>query len=367
MTLTANNVFTLVKKAAVDWMNDHAPRLGAALAFYTIFSLAPLMTIAISIAGLWFSENASTELFRQIGLMIGEDNSQALQTMIVQPENKGSGIFTATSAVVMLFVGATGVFVQLQDSLNEIWEVRVKPGKGIMAFIRNRLLSFAAVLSIGFLLLVSLLLTAAIGAIGAMFSNWIGSAEPLWHAVNMVVSFAVITLLFAFMFKFLPDAKVPWRYVWFGAIVTSILFSLGKFALGLYLAKSSLASTYAAAGSLIVLLLWVYYSAQIVFFGAEITQAYAIMSGHRIEPARYAEKDEEKIAQTRKAAEYRDRKKEASRTHLAQPAGARRVGESSENGDAVGQPHASRSIRGVLLLALMYIPLEKWLFKKGGS
>jgi len=312
MKLTGKNIFTLFKQAGSDWSNDHAPRLGAALAFYTIFSLAPLITIVISIASLWFSNNASQHIFDQLGGLIGSDNAVSLQKMLVQPGKSSSGWFTAISAGVMLVSGATGVFVQLQDSLNQIWEVKQKPGQGIMGFIRHRLLSIAAVVSIGFLLLVSLLLSAAISAVGKLIGGSMGDLEWLWQIVNMVLSFGIITVLFAFMFKFLPDAEISWKDVWVGAIVTSILFTVGKFGLGLYLGKSSLASTYTAAGALIVLLLWVYYSAQILFFGAELTQEYAEMSGREVVPSPHAEWDSEEQCASKAAAENKERKKQAN-------------------------------------------------------
>jgi membrane protein len=307
MKLTGKNIFKLFKQAAMDWSNDHAPRLGAALAFYTIFSLAPLITIVVSIASLWFSQNASQEIFNQLGSVIGADQAQSLQKMLVQPGKETSGMFTAISAGVMLVFGATGVFVQLQDSLNQIWEVRQKPGQGIMGFIRHRLLSLGAVLGIGFLLLVSLLLSAGIAAVGKFLGTG-SSMEWLWQIVNMVVSFGVITVLFAFMFKFLPDAEIDWKDVWVGAVVTSVLFTVGKFGLGLYLGKSSLASTYSAAGALIVLLLWVYYSAQILFFGAELTQEYADMSGREVAPSPHAEWDAEKQCATQEVEKRNERK-----------------------------------------------------------
>jgi membrane protein len=381
MKLNFKKVFHLLKEAASDWSNDHAPRLGASLAFYTIFSLAPLITIVVSIASLWFSHNASQTIFNQLGGIIGADNAASLQKMLVQPGHEGSGWFTTISAAVMLIFGATGVFVQLQDALNQIWEVRPKPGQGIMGFIRHRLLSLAAVVSIGFLLLVSLLLSAGISALGHLMGGWIGDAEWLWQAINMILSFGVITALFAFMFKFLPDAEIDWKDVWIGAVVTSILFTIGKFALGLYLGKSSLASTYTAAGALIVLLLWVYYSSQILFFGAELTQEYADFRGREVKPSPHAEWDEEKICAAQAAADYKERKtgekpklKHGS-SHAPAPHPAHKISPQPAlaSGSAPSFYEASHSssssmplkqLGGLCLLVLLLIPLQKKLFPK---
>ena len=237
MKLSGRSIFNLFKDAGTDWSNDHAPRLGAALAFYTIFSLAPLLTIIISIASLWFSENASGHIFRELGSVIGQSNAESLQHMLVQPGKKSSGIFTVISSGVMLLLGATGVFVQLQDAMNEIWEVRPKPGQGIMGFIRHRLLSVAMVL--GIRVFASRVVTAhdSDRSDGKYFGHWLGDAAWLWQVINNLLMFGVVTALFALMFKYLPDAKIAWSDVWFGAFATAVFFTIGKFALGLYLGK----------------------------------------------------------------------------------------------------------------------------------
>ncbi len=191
-------------------------------------------------------------------------------------------------SIVVLLVGASGVFIQLQNALNTVWDVKVKPDAGIMNFIRKRLLSFSAVLGIGFLLLVSLLASAALSGMNKYMSGLLPGADWVWEAINMVVSFGFITLLFALMFRYLPDVEIQWSDVWVGALITAGLFVLGKFLLGLYLGQGSFGSTYGAAGSLVILLAWVYYSAQILFFGAEITQAYAREYGGRIVPNDHA-------------------------------------------------------------------------------
>ena len=362
MKSKAGKYLELFKTAAVDWMNDHAPRLGAALAFYTIFSLAPLITILVSIAGLWFSENANQQMFAEIGRVMGEENAAKMQELLAQPGSKSSGIFATVSAGVMLLFGATAVFVQLQDSLNEIWEVKAKPGQGIMGFIRNRLLSLGAVLAIGFLLLVSLVLSTFISAIGNMMGGWIGDMGWLWQTINLIVSFAIITVLFAFMFKYLPDAEVAWKDVWFGAAFTSILFAVGKFALGWYLGKNSLASTYAAAGSLIVVLLWVYYSAQILFFGAEITQAYAAMKGREVVPSEHAQWDAEKRCKTKAANEKREEKKKIKTGETLSPGLAPAYAGSAPGPVSGSSRKGIKKAAGLALLAVALAPIEKKLF-----
>ena len=354
MKLGAKGYLGLFKTAAMDWMDDKAPRLGAALAFYTIFSLAPLLTVVITIASLWYTENADQQIYSHMASVIGQEKAAELGEMLTQQGEKKQGVFTAISAGVMLLIGATGVFVQLQDSLNEIWEVKPKPGQGIMGFIRHRMLSFAMILGVGFLLLTSLLLSAALSAVGKYFSHMIGDMNILFQALHIGVSFGVITLLFALMFKYVPDAKISWKDVWFGAVVTTLLFTVGKFALGLYLGKSSVVSTYAAAGALLIVLLWVYYSAQIVFFGAEITQAYARAMGRGVHPSEHAERDEEKALQAEAKANDRERKKLAkgkSSDLLPEPVYAMQSGGKMR--------HAAKTFGGIVLLIAALIPLEK--------
>src|SRR4051812_47663550 len=364
MKLSGRSIFNLFKDAGTDWSNDHAPRLGAALAFYTIFSLAPLLTIIISIASLWFSENASGHIFRELGSVIGQSNAESLQHMLVQPGKKSSGIFTVISSGVMLLLGATGVFVQLQDAMNEIWEVRPKPGQGIMGFIRHRMLSVAMVLGIGFLLLVSLLLTAGIAAVGKYFGHWLGDAAWLWQIINDVLTFGIITALFALMFKYLPDAKISWKDVWVGAFVTAVFFMVGKVGLGMYLGKSSLASTYSAAGALIVVLLWVYYSAQILFFGGELTQKYAELMGRNVKPSPHAEWDEAKICQREGEEKFKGRKEEkkkAAKEPEFHPQPAYAMGNAP--GPVSGFRHSSKTrltFGGVLVLGLVLGALQKY-------
>jgi membrane protein len=280
-------MLSLLKQTASEWMEDDAPTLGAALAYYTVFSLAPLMTIAIAMAGLFFGKEAAQgQIFDELRVLFGEEGGKAVEE-VVQSANAqpAAGVVATIISVIILLFGASGVFGQLQASLNTIWGVKPKPGRGVLGIIRDRLLSFGFTLVVGFLLLVSLLLTAGI----ALVADWVGGLMPGSEAVaqilNVVFSLVMITLLFATIYKFLPDAKIAWRDVWIGAFLTALLFTIGKFALGIYLGKSGVASSYGAAGSLIVLLLWVYYSSQILFFGAEFTQVYANRFGSRVAPA----------------------------------------------------------------------------------
>ena len=268
-------------------MEDQASTLGAALAYYTVFSLAPLLIIAIAMAGLVFGQEAAQgQIFEQLRGLLGEASAKAMQDMVQDANAKpATGVVATLIGVVTLLFGASGVFGQLQTSLNAIWDVEPKPGRGILGLVRDRILSFGFILVVGFLLLVSLLLTAAVALVAQWFGGMLPAMETLAQILNFVVSLAVITLLFAMIFKFLPDAKIAWHDVWIGAFITALLFTVGKLALGLYLGKSGVGSSYGAAGSLIVLLLWVYYSSQILFFGAEFTQVYANRFGSHVAPA----------------------------------------------------------------------------------
>ena len=279
--------FSLLKTTVFEWLDDQAPMLGAALAYYTVFSLAPLLIISIAIAGLVFGgEAAQGQIFDQLRGLLGDASGKAMEEIVqsASAEPKTGVIATVIGFVTLLF-GASGVFGQLQASLNIIWGVQPKPGRGILGIIRDRVLSFGFILVVGFLLLVSLLLTAAIAFVGKQFEAMVPGTEALIQLLNSILSLAVITLLFGMMFKILPDANIAWRDVWVGAFLTALLFTLGKFALGFYLGRSGVASSYGAAGSLIVLLVWVYYSSQIVFFGAEFTQVYANRFGSHVTPS----------------------------------------------------------------------------------
>jgi membrane protein len=268
--------FGLLKQTISEFGNDKAPRLGAALAYYTIFSLAPLLLIVIAISGLAFGHDAAqNKIFEQLRGVLGPAAAASVQDMVANAAKPKSGTVATIIGIVTLIFGASGVFGQLKDALNTIWDVEPKAGGGMMILVKDRFLSFAMVLGVGFLLLVSLVIDTAITAIGTYAGDHLPGGDVLWHAAELVFSLCVITVLMGMIFRLLPDLKIEWRDVWLGAAITSFLFVLGKFALGIYFAKSAVGSSFGAAGSLVIILLWVYYSAQIVLFGAEFTQVYA--------------------------------------------------------------------------------------------
>jgi len=273
----------LFKQTYEEFVADKAPRLGAALAYYTIFSIAPLLLIAIAIAGMVFGKQAARhEITGQLQGLLGTSGAHAIEEMLVNAAKPRAGIIATIVGVITLIFGASGVFTQLKDALNTIWNVPPKEAGGIMTTIRQQFLSITMVFGVGFLLLVSLVFDAAIAGVGKYASRVLPGGEAVWQALQLVVSFGVVLVLFAIIFRFLPDTKVEWRDVRFGAIFTAVLFILGKFGLALYIGKSAVGSSYGAAGSLIVLLVWIYWSAQILFFGAEFTQVYAKKHGSRI-------------------------------------------------------------------------------------
>ncbi len=276
MHLNFTSIKELIMEAAREWSDDKASRLGAALAYYTVFSIAPLLLITIAIVGFVFGDQAASGgITGQISGFVGPQGAEAIQSMIAGAnKERGTGIFASIISSVLLLFGASGVFVQLKDAMNTVWDVPEKKSNGIMGFIKDRFLSFGMVLGVGFILLASLIISTVLTALGSYMGGFVG-VGPLMQILNFVVSFAVITALFAMIYKFVPDIKLPWRDVWLGAALTAFLFSIGKYALGLYLGRSSMSSAYGAAGSFVVLLVWIYYSAQIVFFGAELTQVYS--------------------------------------------------------------------------------------------
>jgi membrane protein len=281
---------SLVLETYEEWTRDRASRLAAAMSYYTIFSIAPLLVIAIGVAGLVFGrEAAMNQVVGQIRGLVGNDGAQVIQSILQNASKTTSGIVATLAGVVTLLIGASGAFGQLQDSLNTIWEVKPRKGRGIKGVLRDRLLSFAMVLVIGFLLLLSLMLSAVLAGVGKYLSDMLPMSSAFLQAMNFGLSLAVTGFLFALIFKVLPDAIIRWRDVWVGALVTAVMFSLGRFLIGLYLGRSSIGSAYGAAGSLVVLLLWIYYSAQILFLGAEFTQVYARTFGMKIVPKPNAE------------------------------------------------------------------------------
>lgn len=247
--------------------------MGAALAYYSVFALAPMLVLAIGIGGMLFDRDvARSAILHEIQNTIGEPAATTLEAMIANVQKNDHSGWAAIVGFVTLVIGATGVFGELQDALNTVWKVKPKPDRTWGDIFRERFFSFAVVLGTGFLLLVSLVATALLTALGSWLSGHLPGGEALWRVANAVISFLSITLLFALIFKMLPDVRLKWRSVWMGAAVTTLLFTLGKFAIGLYLGRSSAISTFGAAASLVVILLWVYYSAQILLFGAELTR-----------------------------------------------------------------------------------------------
>ena len=283
--------FKLLKLTTQEWLSDKAPQLGAALAYYTVFSLAPLVLILLAIVGMIFRDDpagAWQQLTEQMSYFLDRTAVQLVQNIAQKAAQPGKSTLATIIGIALALFGATGVFGQLQDALNTIWGVKAKPGLGIWEFLRTRFLSFAMVAGVCFLLLVSL----AIEALLKGFSHFIQAALPgglsIAISIYLIFDFAVIATLFAMIFKILPDVKTRWNDVWIGAVMTAVFFSVGKWALGLYLGSGTAASAYGAASSLITLLLWVYYSSQILLFGAEFTQVYAREFGSPIKPAKYA-------------------------------------------------------------------------------
>jgi membrane protein len=288
--MTIKQTWEVLKDTGEQWLTDKVMRLGAALAYYTALSMAPLLVIILAIAGFVFGEEAARgQLVGQIKDLVGQQGAQAIQAMVAHSHQESGGVLATVISVIMLLFGSSGVFGELQDSLNTIWEVQPKPGRAIWEMIRDRFLSFAMVLGIGFLLLVSLVLSTGLEALGSFVGGLAGTWAPVFQVVNFFASLGIFTLLFAMIFKILPDVKIGWKDVWLGAAVTALLFDLGKYLIGLYLGQSSYSSTYGAAGSFVVLLVWVYYSSLILFFGAEFTKVYANKFGSRIVPAENAE------------------------------------------------------------------------------
>ncbi|MEK6259962.1 MAG: YihY/virulence factor BrkB family protein [Planctomycetota bacterium] len=286
--MTAKDVWAIVREAGTESLADRVPRLGAALAFYTTFSLAPLLLVVVAIAGLVFGrEAAEGKLLSEMRSLVGNEGGDALQSMVAAAGKQGSGILASVIGGVILLFGAIGLFGELQDALNTIWEVQPKPGGGWWGFVRTRLLSFSAVLGVAFLLLVSLVISTVMSALNGLLGG--SFSGVILNLIQWLVSFGVITGLFAMIYRLLPDAEIAWRDVWFGALVTSVLFALGKSLIGLYLGQTAVTSVYGAAASFAILMLWNYYTAQIFLFGAELTKAYAIRCGSGIIPSALAE------------------------------------------------------------------------------
>jgi len=297
----STDAFVLLRQTFQEWLQDKAPQLGAALAYYTVFSLAPLILLLLAIVGAIFRHDpagASNKITQQMSYFLDPSALQVVQSIAQSASQPGKSTIATIIGIALALFGASGVFGQLQDALNTIWGVKAKPGRGIWGFLRNRFLSFAMVAGICFLLLVSLAMEALLKG----FSHYVQSVLPggtvVALTVYLIFDFGVVVLLFAMIFKFLPDVKIQWRDVWIGAVMTAILFGVGKWLLGLYLGSGAAGSAYGAASSLITLLLWVYYSSQILLFGAEFTQVYAARAGREFKPDEYAVRVETKEVET---------------------------------------------------------------------
>jgi membrane protein len=277
-------VLAFAKTVYESWVDDRAPKMAAALAYYTAFAVAPVLLVGIAMAGLLFGADAARgRVVDQISGLVGQKGAEVIQEILVKAWQPGTGLTATILGIAAFLVAATGLFGELQDSLNQIWKVRKRPGRGILGILKDRFLSMTMVLGMGFILLVSLVLTAALHALSDRIVSWAGEGILL-KALAFLVSFGLVTFLFAAMFKVLPDARTRWRDVFVGATLTALLFTVGKFLIGLYLGKSTVGSTFGAAGSFVVFLIWVNYSAQILFLGAEFTKAYADRYGTAPKP-----------------------------------------------------------------------------------
>ncbi|HET9693110.1 MAG TPA: YihY/virulence factor BrkB family protein [Steroidobacteraceae bacterium] len=276
-------MWSMARETVSGWLGDFAPSMGAGIAYYTAFSIGPLLIIVIAIAGLFFGqEAASGYVYTQIGELLGTEGAEAVRTMVNRAGETEEGILAPIIGLGLLFVGATTVFAELQSDLDRIWKApAAKQTEGIWGLLRRRVLSLGLVVSIGFLMLVSLVFSAALAALSKWWSGWLEDFAWLLHALDFLISLGVISLMFALMYKILPRVKIAWRDVWVGAIATALLFTIGKFLVGLYIGKTRVASGFGAAGSLVIVMVWVYYSAQIFLLGAEFTWVYTHRYGSR--------------------------------------------------------------------------------------
>jgi membrane protein len=287
--MNLSKIVRLLRETFKEWQEDNASRIAAALAYYAVFSISPLLVIAIAIAGTFFGQEAAQEQIAQkITALVGEDGVQpVLMALNNMNQPKIRGVASLISIGVLL-IGASGFFAQLQDALNTVWKVKPQPGQGIWIFIRKRVASFLMVLAMGFLLILSLVLSAVVAALSKYRVDSLPGSAILWENLDLIISLGLMTFIFGLMFKYVPDAKIVWKDVFVGAVITAVLFLFGKFLLGVYLSKGSLGSAYGAAGSLIVLLAWIYYSAQIILLGAEFTQVYTRIYGSKIRPSKHS-------------------------------------------------------------------------------
>lgn len=273
--ITFKNIWWLLSETFDQFIDDKAFKMSAALSYYAAFSIGPMLIIIIAIAGFLFGEDAIRgQIFREMNSLMGNDGAVLLETIIKGASNTSTGIIATIISVLFLFIGSVGVFIELQESLNIIWGVEQKPGRGIRGFIKNRLNSFSLVIATSFVMMVSLVINSVMTILNNFLGKTFNILFPLADILNNISSFIFVTILFALIFKYLPDVRLPWRYVRLGAVITATLFSLGKYLIGLYIGNSSYSSTYGAAASMIVLFVWIYFSGLILFFGAEFTQVY---------------------------------------------------------------------------------------------
>jgi membrane protein len=282
-----SRLWQILKRSFAEWNGHEAPRLGAALAFYTILSMAPLLIVVVAIAGFVFGKaTVQKEILTQITALVGQSGEAAVRAMLTSAHNPAAGVVSSVLGVVVLLFGASGVFTELRSTLNIIFDAKAAESKGgLMGMVRERLFSFGMVLAVGFLLLVSLVISTLLGAFGRYSSGILPLPEAVLQAINFVVSFAVITSIFAVTFRYVPDTRLRWKPLWIGAAFTAFLFTIGKFLIGLYLGKAAVGSAYGAAGSVVVIIVWLYYSAQILFFGAAFTREYAGNQAEAPEPS----------------------------------------------------------------------------------
>ena len=288
--LTLKGIWEVLKNSFTGFSNHNVMKFSAALAYYTVFSMAPLLIVIISLCGIFLGQEAvEGQIYGALAGFMGEDTAMQLQEIIKKASISGKDTIAAIIGIITLLVGATTVFAEIQDSINDIWGLKPKPKRGWLKILKNRFLSFSVIISLGFILLVSLAVTSLIDG----FSDILQARFPevtvvIFYILNQAITLAVISLIFGVIFKVLPDAEIKWRDVISGSVVTALLFMLGKFAISFYISKSEVGSTYGAAGSLVVLLLWTYYSSIILYFGAEFTKAYAVKFGSEIRPSNYA-------------------------------------------------------------------------------
>jgi membrane protein len=281
--MNVKQMWGVFKESFSAWSGDYAPSMGAALSYYTLFSIAPLLIIVISVAGLFFGTDAvRTVIFDQLNALMGEEGAEAVQDMVANASDPGTGLVATVVSIAGLVIGATTVFNEIQNDLDRIWRApAAEQGGGIWNLLRTRLLSFGMILGVAFLLATSLILSAGLSLIGKWWDGWLGGWEILAHVLDIVVNLGLLTIVFALIYKMIPRVEVSWHDVWIGAAVTAVLFTIGKVAIGLYLGKSDVTSSFGSAGSMVVLMIWVYYASQIFLLGAEFSRVYAEKFGSR--------------------------------------------------------------------------------------